>query len=113
LHITLCHPPDAPASAQPYLAQPAPTAIDTLSLHDALPISPPVATSSRRPHAHSTSRTEFTTSRSAAPDQHPTAKSSSSNCRQRRSEEHTSELQSREKPVCRLPLEKTKPTPRS
>src|SRR6266511_4793033 len=61
------------------------TEIYTLSLHDALPISP--AQARIRPRCAMRSR-------SCAPAP--------------RSEEHTSELQSRENLVCRLPLEKKK-----
>src|SRR6478672_13757504 len=66
------------------------TEIYTLSLHDALPIS-----TSRRP-----SRT--------APPRHRTEARARSRGRPRRSEEHTSELQSRSDLVCRLLLEKKK-----
>src|SRR5690606_41320827 len=93
------------------------TAIYTLSLHDALPISSskpntrtvrlPLATSSRRHN------------RTAAPPS--VTRQQSSTCRGQetrgefrtssmRSEEHTSELQSRENLVCRLLLEKKKHT---
>src|SRR3712207_7643360 len=85
------------------------TEIYTLSLHDALPISAPgwsrrcssaaVASSSRSP--------------SSVPNR--TATTTGSCCRMcwpvrstRRSEEHTSELQSRQYLVCRLLLEKKK-----
>src|SRR6266700_8367350 len=61
------------------------TEIYTLSLHDALPISP------RRKRASSRA-TSSTACRCSGP----------------RSEEHTSELQSRENLVCRLLLEKKK-----
>src|SRR5690606_41853919 len=76
---------------------PEPTAIYPLSLHDALPIcscrrarwpSPPSSSSSRAPPA-------------------PWCRLPSSGCGPR-SEEHTSELQSRENLVCRLLLEKKK-----
>src|SRR6266511_6198959 len=62
----------------------APTEIYTLSLHDALPICPRSGRVSGGPRRRST----------RSPDP--------------RSEEHTSELQSREKLVCRLLLEKKK-----
>src|SRR5437762_9653669 len=68
----------------------APTAIYTLSLHDALPISP--ATPGSSPWTPSSSRSATTTT---------------SGCRPR-SEEHTSELQSPMYLVCRLLLEKKK-----
>src|SRR3712207_7788612 len=76
------------------------TEIYTLSLHDALPIS-------RRP-----ARTpRFAATRSATRRRsRSTARSTSSTARTRRcrSEEHTSELQSRQYLVCRLLLEKKK-----
>src|SRR6202051_5392204 len=62
------------------------TEIYTLSLHDALPISP------RKAPSCETRRTRGTGARRPAP----------------RSEEHTSELQSHEHLVCRLLLEKQK-----
>src|SRR5206468_12684067 len=70
---------------------PAPTEIYTLSLHDALPICPP-------------------RSSGAALDNRWIASScaSSTEVLTRRSEEHTSELQSRSDLVCRLLLEKKK-----
>src|SRR5215813_11705799 len=64
------------------------TEIYTLSLHDALPISPADETPVGRTHRHSGT--------SVGAGQHP------------RSEEHTSELQSRPHLVCRLLLEKKK-----
>src|SRR5437870_13921925 len=67
----------------------------TLSLHDALPISPPAAPASQGLPVYSS------VSPAAAP---PTA---------RRSEEHTSELQSRGHLVCRLLLEKKETLPLS
>src|SRR6266487_78194 len=66
----------------------APTDVYTLSLHDALPISPRLATSSRL-------ITPVTSGRRR-----------SRGCPARRSEEHTSELQSPVHLVCRLLLEK-------
>src|SRR5436190_16847752 len=72
------------------LTDPAATAIYTLSLHDALPISTPFRAASRR-RARS-SKARF--SRWTAPGS--------------RSEEHTSELQSHSDLVCRLLLEKKK-----
>src|SRR5690349_22249445 len=65
----------------------APTEIYTLSLHDALPI------------------WSCAGARSAAPPRHRPAPG---RCRGGRSEEHTSELQSRRDLVCRLLLEKKK-----
>src|SRR5439155_22476684 len=85
---------------------PAPTELYTLSLHDALPISPSASetgaaeaaasSAPRRGSASSSSRKA-----SAAPGA-PAIKN--------RSEEHTSELQSRGHLVCRLLLEKKKVT---
>src|SRR5436309_8090652 len=71
------------------------TEIYTLSLHDALPISLP---SRNRCRVQRTHRFRCRRRRATAG---------------RRSEEHTSELQSRENLVCRLLLEKKKPTPPS
>src|SRR2546422_10177432 len=67
------------------------TEIYTLSLHDALPISPP------RPSTGSSCRASARSRRRRLPAP-----------RRRRSEEHTSELQSRLHLVCRLLLEKKK-----
>src|SRR5436309_7288279 len=69
--------------------------ISTLSLHDALPIS-------RGPRPHSSG-----SSRSGSPAARP-IRAVGTVCRAR-SEEHTSELQSRENLVCRLLLEKKNP----
>src|SRR3712207_8924014 len=91
---------------------PATTEIYTLSLHDALPISgrrsvhssdrcaparvgPPEAPG-RRAGIHGWPRT-------------PTSEASRAHSRTVRSEEHTSELQSRQYLVCRLLLEKNQP----
>src|SRR3712207_7076354 len=76
------------------------TEIYTLSLHDALPISTAARTTSRR-----RSKDSFSTSVA------PTFVSATTRARRgkrcvRRSEEHTSELQSRQYLVCRLLLEK-------
>src|SRR5690606_41878252 len=95
------------------LHAPATTAIYTLSLHDALPIwraasttrssSTCWATSPRPPRPTSSwSRTATSSPRS------PTAPSCPASRGRARSEEHTSELQSRENLVCRLLLEKKK-----
>src|SRR3712207_7158817 len=81
------------------------TEIYTLSLHDALPISP-------QPRIRPPSRRTFSES---PPTVMPVIKhtglirhSSLRTLRMRRSEEHTSELQSRQYLVCRLLLEKKK-----
>src|SRR5690349_24776751 len=72
-----------------------PTEIYTLSLHDALPISDFPRATRRR------SRSSATRPRTCAATIRP-----SSPARRYRSEEHTSELQSRRDLVCRLLLEK-------
>src|SRR5690606_40871826 len=89
-----------------FLRDPAPTDIYTLSLHDALPISP-APSSSRAPCV-------------LVPCASPVPSSWRATCAWpelscvwfvslvSRSEEHTSELQSRENLVCRLLLEKKK-----
>src|SRR5205809_8001123 len=75
-----------------FFNDPATTEIYTLSLHDALPISPVSrAGGSNRPRSSGTARAART--------------------RACRSEEHTSELQSRLHLVCRLLLEKKKNKP--
>src|SRR3712207_9537470 len=82
------------------------TEIYTLSLHDALPISRMIGASQRgvnerqkRPHVTSRHPPIY---RSARRGQHPPERPRA------RSEEHTSELQSRQYLVCRLLLEKKK-----
>src|SRR5438105_8869463 len=77
-----------------FLTYAASTGIYTLSLHDALPIS-----SLHRRESRARLRRG---ARARAPDADPRAESA------RRSEEHTSELQSRVDIVCRLLLEKKK-----
>src|SRR5690606_41628175 len=93
----------------------APTATYALSLHDALPISPPARR--RRPPARG--RRQVYVAQGQAGRIHgrlrhragAAAPAAAIRRRwRRRSEEHTSELQSREKLVCRLLLEKKKPT---
>src|SRR5439155_27284237 len=86
---------------------PAPTNIYTLSLHDALPISP------RHVHVLKSALIRFSCPRAAGP---PYARTMTwvraclllgvGRARSTRSEEHTSELQSRGHHVCRLLLEK-------
>src|SRR5436309_9515220 len=77
------------------------TEIYTLSLHDALPISP--IRKSRRRATRRPSQACATGYRDGRAGFSPNAA-----CATRRSEEHTSELQSRENLVCRLLLEKKK-----
>src|SRR3712207_7679213 len=80
------------------------TEIYTLSLHDALPISRSLTSSTTRPAAApagvrcSRSATSWTPTKRPVPRTSPTSTG--------RSEEHTSELQSRQYLVCRLLLEK-------
>src|SRR5690606_41950943 len=95
----------------------APPQISTLSLHDALPIccASPSATASSSPRA--ATRRRRSSSTSATPTSAGSTASStvgrsrcSATSARWRSEEHTSELQSRENLVCRLLLEKKKIT---
>src|SRR3712207_9503196 len=79
------------------------TEIYTLSLHDALPISR--ATASTATSATTTSSAAAATTRCAAPQAPTTCSAAKATTR---SEEHTSELQSRQYLVCRLLLEKKK-----
>src|SRR3712207_7215667 len=85
------------------------TEIYTLSLHDALPISPASASGTSTPTSRASS---ITTRNSRAPARSrrsttPTSTASPITIRlSSRSEEHTSELQSRQYLVCRLLLEK-------
>src|SRR2546428_6911427 len=72
------------------------TEIYTLSLHDALPISPTAGPGQPGSSARAAAR---------LPTRRPTCGSA---CAGSRSEEHTSELQSRSDLVCRLLLEKKK-----
>src|SRR2546427_9648394 len=83
------------------------TEIYTLSLHDALPISPPSATPLRRSarSSPSTSGSSRRTPTSPRSFRSSFARGTSSSAR---SEEHTSELQSQSNLVCRLLLEKKK-----
>src|SRR3712207_8132940 len=79
------------------------TEIYTLSLHDALPICPPAVRGPPRSRA-STGRAAPGTRCTCTTRRAPGARAR----RARRSEEHTSELQSRQYLVCRLLLEKKK-----
>src|SRR3712207_9522585 len=82
------------------------TEIYTLSLHDALPISSSAVATPR-----SCSRTSPRRRRSSSTWQRrrrPRSGPSAAASRRARSEEHTSELQSRQYLVCRLLLEKKK-----
>src|SRR5690606_41552206 len=97
-----------PVSRCFFFKHPATTAIYTLSLHDALPIS---AGSFGDPARYSSAvRSESRLKRRFARQarQIPAGTRGPGHSRGRRSEEHTSELQSRENLVCRLLLEKKK-----
>src|SRR3712207_7358380 len=81
------------------------TEIYTLSLHDALPILPPAAVG----HFGDPDRPDRVGHRRALPGPHlDLARLGDDLLRRVRSEEHTSELQSRQYLVCRLLLEKKK-----
>src|SRR3712207_7311274 len=81
------------------------TEIYTLSLHDALPISTSTVTT-RSPTTRPTGTSGSPTSRRARNG--ASARTGTRGARATRSEEHTSELQSRQYLVCRLLLEKKK-----
>src|SRR3712207_8104324 len=85
------------------------TEIYTLSLHDALPISPCIMPGRASPGAR-LRRTPFTPRPTRQCPRHPRspARSDLPASAGSRSEEHTSELQSRQYLVCRLLLEKKK-----
>src|SRR5947208_17196384 len=86
-----------------FFSKPSTTPSYTLSLHDALPISDP-RRPRRRPHL-------LRPTPSGRPPTRPTPPRLPPGCRSRwgrRSEEHTSELQSPDHLVCRLLLEKKK-----
>src|SRR5690606_41400748 len=90
------------------------TQIYTLSLHDALPIS--TSTSSTAPPSSRSIRSATAAwpapasppCSAARPPPGAAPRPRAASCRRPRSEEHTSELQSRENLVCRLLLEKKK-----
>src|SRR5207249_9776762 len=97
------------------LIRPPPTEISTLSLHDALPIWRVLEGTCARIAAERISRTEIQELEAlarpitfTASNQQSFRRSSELNRRFHRSEEHTSELQSRFDLVCRLLLEKKK-----
>src|SRR5690349_24217093 len=91
LNVSLSY--DERASVYFFFHHPATTEIDTLSLHDALPIS---AGRARRRRRH----------RDGEAARRPLPHLRRARRRGPRSEEHTSELQSRRELVCRLRLEK-------
>src|SRR2546428_7206166 len=91
------------------------TEIYTLSLHDALPISArlsPIrpASGRARPRARAARHRPGRPSSRRCARSHRAAHARSAPAPRQRSEEHTSELQSRSDLVCRLLLEKTKHT---
>src|SRR5690606_42015432 len=93
----------------PFLNPTAPASIYSLSLHDALPISlqPPSSTSVSR-----LTVSWHTVLVVGRPTYVPTYLRARGSWFDLRSEEHTSELQSRENLVCRLLLEKKKQAPK-
>src|SRR3712207_8090851 len=98
-----------------FLNDTATTEIYTLSLHDALPISSRRDTGGRRPGAPPAVARASSCPRRASRRRRSTARRRSLRSSDRvvpplRSEEHTSELQSRQYLVCRLLLEKKKNT---
>src|SRR3712207_8208834 len=86
----------------------APTEIYTLSLHDALPIFRGRHRPPRRPARRHAPPRAGDAEAGHSPDGRPRDRKDA-----RRSEEHTSELQSRQYLVCRLLLEKKNTTPPS
>src|SRR5690349_23274026 len=92
-----------------FFNDPATTEIYTLSLHDALPISGAIALVSNGGYAGS-SRRQLVVPAAAYEGEHAFLRGLQLGWHawQRRSEEHTSELQSRRDLVCRLLLEKKK-----
>src|SRR5690606_41482656 len=108
----------APSSSRSFLpplsrVRPTPTELHPLSLHDALPISGEAPGTDHTWPWRAPGRTaaeRFPHCDSKCPAVHPSPFSGHPNCPENRSEEHTSELQSRENLVCRLLLEKKKTT---
>src|SRR5690606_42132458 len=108
--------PSLAPSISVFFTAPASTAISTLSLHDALPISrhDSCARRRRRPPGHrpAAPRRRRRDLERAASHLRPRRRRDRRGHRHHapglRSEEHTSELQSRENLVCRLLLEKKK-----
>src|SRR5262249_61867220 len=91
-----------------FFNDPATPEIYTLSLHDALPISPHIPARSSR--VNSSCRECGATSTTAVLGRSTFTCAGSARSSVRRSEEHTSELQSLTNLVCRLLLEKKKNT---
>src|SRR5690606_41301181 len=84
------------------------TEIYTLSLHDALPILPRPGAGACRPGAGGCPCAAAAGLRRRDPGSATAGRAAAGRRRHPRSEEHTSELQSRENLVCRLLLEKKK-----
>src|SRR3712207_7564498 len=90
------------------------TEIYTLSLHDALPICDDLARAARVRRRGASRRLPLRRARGAAvPHGRTAGRGACGGRRKPRSEEHTSELQSRQYLVCRLLLEKKKITSQS
>src|SRR5436305_9562639 len=87
---------------------PSTTSIYTLSLHDALPIFDRLAARERRHEQREDERGQRSRRRRRRPRRRGRGRGRSHAMRSHRSEEHTSELQSRPHLVCRLLLEKKK-----
>src|SRR5690606_41377373 len=100
--------PTLPAVLPALSTRPAPTALYTLSLHDALPISSRCTARRRPPPPAGSCARRTTTGPARRSSRHRPCGAPRGGCRRPRSEEHTSELQSRENLVCRLLLEKKK-----
>src|SRR5438445_5229333 len=95
-----------PSSALSFLSDAAPSFFYTLSLHDALPISPGSARALGADPAGRRCRDEV--GGAGVVVDHDVVGSGADERERIRSEEHTSELQSRQYIVCRLLLEKKK-----
>src|SRR5690349_24017801 len=99
----------------------APPRVDPLSLHDALPISRRSRAAANAPggsgdattmpfaRCHRAGRVHYAERGESRPDQYPFLLIHGAGASSARSEEHTSELQSRRDLVCRLPPEKKNP----
>src|SRR5206468_10190707 len=98
-----------PLACSSFLVSPAAAAaIYTLSLHDALPILSPRSPRPARPPSSRRTASPWPAAQKRRQKTRPLLRQRI--CQNPRSEEHTSELQSRSDLVCRLPLEKKKNT---
>src|SRR5207247_5869775 len=104
---TSCH-PHSPPPPLFFFNAPAPTHPSTLSLHYALPIFTPIPTRIRPLCGWATTSNWCGANRCAGSSATATTSPSHLSQARLRSEEHTSELQSRVDLVCRLLLEKKK-----